>query len=61
LMSRMAKKMRDQGNSRSAVRFNEQADGALGRAETLRRLILGREPVTVAEAERDHQMTTVEE
>jgi two-component system chemotaxis response regulator CheB len=61
LMSRMAKKMRDQGNSRSAVRFNEQADGALGRAETLRRLILEREPVTVAEAERDHQMTTVEE
>jgi two-component system chemotaxis response regulator CheB len=59
LMSRMATKMRDQGNARSAGRFDEQAEGALGRAETLRRLILVREPMTVAEAETDPQLTTI--
>ena len=59
LMSRMAKKMRDQGNARSAGRFDEQAEGSLGRAETLRRLILGREPMTVAEVETDPQLATI--
>jgi len=59
LMSRMAKKMRDQGNARSAGRFDQQAEGSLGRAETLRRLILGREPMTVAEVETDPQLATI--
>lgn len=51
LMTRMAKNMRERGNERSAARFDFQAGNALRRAETLRRLILGREPLTVAESD----------
>ena len=51
LMARMAKAMRDKGNKRSAARFDEQGDNALARAETLRRMILGRERMTAAETE----------
>lgn len=61
LMSRMAKKMREHGNKRSAIRFDKQANGAFGQAETLRRLILGREPLTVAEAETESQLVIAEE
>ena len=61
LMNRMAKKMREQGSTRSAVRLDEQADGALERAETLRRLILGRETVNAEEAKTDQQVAMVEE
>jgi len=61
LMCRMAKKMREQGSTRSAVRFDEQADGALVQAETLRRLILGREPVDAEEARADHQLASIDE
>ncbi|HEY3136104.1 MAG TPA: chemotaxis protein CheB [Blastocatellia bacterium] len=57
LMARIAKSMRERGNERSAGRFDEQADGALMRAETLRRLILGREPLTVAEPEKGREVT----
>jgi two-component system chemotaxis response regulator CheB len=57
LMTRMAKNMRDRGNQRSAARFNEQADGALQRAETLRRIILGREPLTAAESEKTQEVS----
>jgi hypothetical protein len=47
----MAKKMREYGNTRSVERFDDQAGGTLLRAETLRRLILEREPLTTAEPE----------
>ena len=60
LMSRMANKMREQGSGRSAVRFDERADGALVQAETLRRLILGREPVNAEEARTDQQVAIEE-
>jgi len=60
LMSRIAKRMREQGNTRSAARFDAQADGALGRAETLRRLILDREPMTVVEPETERQLAVDE-
>lgn len=50
LMSRMAKNMRKRGNERSAERFDDQAEGSLIRAETLRQMILQREPITEAEA-----------
>jgi len=61
LMSRMAKKFRDQGSTRSAVRLDKQAGGALDRAETLRGLILGRETINAEEAETDQQLATIEE
>src|SRR5215510_5631934 len=61
LMGRMAKKMREQGRTHSAVRFHERADGALVQAETLRRLILGREPVDAEEARADHQLASIDE
>lgn len=57
LMGRMAKSMRDRGNQRSAARFDEQAEGALIRAETLREMILGREPLTTAEADKRQEAT----
>jgi two-component system chemotaxis response regulator CheB len=57
LMSRMAKKMREYGINRSAERFDEQGEGSLIRAETLRRIILGREPLTTAEPETDREAT----
>ena len=57
LMGKMAKRMKELGSMGSATRFHEQAESALGRAETLRRLILGREPLTRAEAEEDHKVT----
>ena len=61
LMNRMAKKMREQGSTRSAVRLDEQADGALERAETLRRLILGRGTFNAEEAQTDQQVAMIEE
>ena len=57
LMNRMAKRMTQMGNLVSATRFTDQAEGALRRAETLRRLILSREPLTAAESEIDQGVT----
>lgn len=53
LMTRMAKRMEQLGNTTSAARFTQQGGNALERAETLRQLILGREALTRAEAEND--------
>jgi two-component system chemotaxis response regulator CheB len=50
LMRRMSKQMRDKGNERSALRFDDQALLALKRAEVLRELILDRDEMTAAEA-----------
>jgi two-component system chemotaxis response regulator CheB len=52
LMARMTKSMHERGNERSAARFGQQHDSALARAETLRQMILGRESLTVAEADK---------
>lgn len=57
LMARIAKSMRDRGHEKSASRFDEQADGSLLRAKTLRRLILGRVPLTIAEPEKQQEVT----
>jgi two-component system, chemotaxis family, protein-glutamate methylesterase/glutaminase len=51
LMQRISKRMLEMGNTASAARFSDQAIGALQRADTLRQLILQREPLTAVEPE----------